>query len=85
MKNIFLTIAIIAILFSSCRNNSSKKTDTHIHDDGTEHVNHDNSTEKMPKQELFEVKVDSLTFKKDSLKSEHETEHSHDGGHKHKH
>lgn len=85
MKNIFFTIAICAILFSSCRNTSSKKTDTHIHDDGTEHVNHDNNTEKTPKQELFEVEIDSLTIEKDSLKSERKTEHSHEGGHKHTH
>ena len=85
MKNIFFTIAIFAILFSSCRNKSSKQTDTHIHDDGTEHINHDISEEKMPKQELFEVEIDSLTIEKDSLNKDQETEHSHDGGHIHKH
>ena len=85
MKNIFFTIAIFAILLGSCRNNSAKKTDTHIHDDGTEHINHDNNEEKMPEQELFEVEIDSLTIKKDSLNSDQETEHSHDGVHKHKH
>lgn len=85
MKNIFLTIAIFAILLSSCRNNAPKQTDTHIHDDGTEHINHDNSEEKMPEQELFEVEIDSLTIKKDSLNRDKETEHSHDGGHTHKH
>lgn len=85
MKNIFFTIAIFAILLGSCPNKSPKQTDTHIHDDGTEHINHDNSEEVMPKQELFEVEIDSLTIKKDSLNSDPETEHSHDGVHKHKH
>ena len=85
MRNIFFTIAICAILFSSCHNNSSKKTDTHLHEDGTEHINHDNSEEKMPKQELFEVEADSLTIKNDSLNSDQKMEHSHDDGHIHKH
>ncbi|KAF0129220.1 MAG: hypothetical protein FD155_2709 [Bacteroidetes bacterium] len=85
MKHIIFTLAIFAILLSSCRNNSSKTTDTHMHDDGKEHVNHDNKEEKTPQQELFEVEIDSLTTKKDSLNSDQETEHSHDDGHKHKH
>lgn len=84
MKDIFLLMALSAILFSSCGNKSSKNTDSHTHEDGTEHVNHDNS-EISPKQELFEVEIDSITVEKDSLKSEQKTEHSHDGGHKHKH
>ena len=87
MKNIFFTIAILVILLSSCRNKSNKKTDTHVHDDGTVHINHDNSSVAAPKQESFEVDIDSLHNEKDTLKNEHETEHSHshEDGHEHSH
>ena len=85
MKNILSAIAIFAILLSSCQNNSSKQTDTHIHEDGTEHINHENSAETTPKQELFEVENDSLTIEKDSLNSKAGKMHSHDDGHEHKH
>jgi len=85
MKNIIFIVAIFSILFSSCRNNSIKKSDTHIHDDGTEHINHDNGAGMMPEQELFEVEIDSITIDKDSLISDHEKVHSHDGGQKHEH
>jgi len=85
MKNIFLAIAIFAILLSSCRNKSTINTDTHIHEDGTEHVNHDTGLDEAPEQEVFDVEIDSLTTEKDSLKSEHEEMHSHDGGQNHKH
>lgn len=87
MKNIFFTVAIIVILLSSCRNKSNNKSDTHVHDDGTEHVNHDNDPVNAPVQESFEVDIDSLHLEKDTLKNEHETEHSHshEGGHEHTH
>ena len=63
----------------------NKKTDTHTHEDGSEHVNHDATPEVAPEQEVFEIESDSLTVENDSLKSEHETEHSHEDGHGHKH
>lgn len=87
MKNIFFTIAIFIILLSSCRNKSNRKTNTHIHDDGTEHIDHENGSVATPKQELFELEFDSLHIEKDTLNSEHETEHSHshEGGHEHTH
>lgn len=85
MKNILYTIAILLIILSSCVNKSNKNTDTHIHEDGTEHVNHESGSVTTPKQESFEVEIDSLTIIKDTLKSEHETEHSHEDGHEHTH
>lgn len=85
MKNTFLIITILFIFLSSCGINSTKKTDSHTHDDGTEHINHDNSSVTAPKQELFEIDNDSLSIDKDTLKSEHDNEHSHshEDGHKH--
>ncbi len=87
MKNIFFAILASAFLFSSCVNNSEKKTNIHMHDDGSEHVNHDNTFNEAPEQELFEIEHDSISAKKDTLKSEHEKEHTHahEGGHEHKH
>jgi hypothetical protein len=83
MKNILFTIAILVFLLSSCNNNSSEKAGTHVHDDGTEHSDHDNGNEKTPDQEEFEVK-DSLPDEKESLKSDDKTMHTHDDGHEHK-
>jgi len=86
MKNTFFAIVFFAILFGSCRNNSSKPTGTHTHDDGSVHTDHEHLEEKMPKQELFEVEIDSLLFQKDTLSiSKQKIEHSHNGGHPHKH
>lgn len=89
MKNIFVAIAMaaFAILFSSCGNNPDKKTNTHTHDDGSEHINHDNSHEALPEQEVFELESDSLPVKKDTLNIEHQEEHthSHEDGHEHSH
>lgn len=85
MKNIFLTVTISIILLSSCGVNSTKKVDAHIHEDGTEHTNHDNSSVTTPKQELFEIENDTLSNENETLKNEHEKEHSHshEDGHKH--
>jgi len=85
MKTIFLAIAISAFVFSSCRHNSSESSDTHTHEDGTVHSNHSHShsEEDMPQQEVFEVEIDSLSQKTDSMKQQ--VEHSHNGGHTHKH
>ncbi len=87
MKNIFFTIAMSAILLSSCGNDTNKKTDMHTHEDGSEHVNHDNAFNEAPEQELFEIEHDSISAKKDTLKSDAKKEHSHshEGGHEHKH
>lgn len=85
MKNTFLLLALVAILISSCVNKHSKNTDTHVHEDGTEHVNHDNSSEKMPQQESFEVITDSLSNGNDTIKKTLKKEHSHGHGHTHTH
>ena len=85
MKNIFFTVAILVFLLSSCGTNSNKKTDTHTHEGGSEHVNHDNASDVAPKQEAFEVDNDSLHTEKDTMKNEHENEHSHEDGHEHTH
>ena len=87
MKNALFVIAIFVIVLSSCRNKSTKKTDTHVHDDGTVHNNHNDGSVAAPKQESFEVDVDSLYHEKDTLKEEHEKahSHSHEDGHEHTH
>lgn len=84
MKNSLLLMAFFVILFSGCATNTSKNADTHTHEDGTEHENHKHS-EISPEQELFEVEIDSMAVENDSLKTEQNTEHTHAGGHKHKH
>jgi len=87
MKNLFFAIIAAAFLFSSCGNNSEKKTNTHTHHDGSVHNNHDESHEVAPKQEVFEVESDSIEVKNDTSKTEAKKEHSHshNGGHTHKH
>lgn len=87
MKNIFFAILASAFLFSSCVNNSEKKTNIHMHDDGSEHVNHDATPDVAPKQEVFELESDSLTVENDTIKSDAKKEHSHshEGGHEHAH
>jgi hypothetical protein len=87
MKNLFFAIAASAFLFSSCVNNSEKKTNIHKHDDGSQHVNHDATPDISPEQEVFELKGDSLTVEKDTIKSKAKKEHSHahEGGHEHAH
>lgn len=87
MKNIFFALVASAILFSSCGNNSEKKTSTHTHDDGSEHVNHDATPEVAPEQEVFEIESDSLTVDSDTITSETKKEHSHshEGAHEHAH
>jgi hypothetical protein len=87
MKNIFIAIVVFAFIFSSCGNNSNKKTNIHTHDDGTEHINHDHAYDTVPDQEVFELDGDSLSDIKDTLNHTHENEHSHshDDGHEHTH
>jgi hypothetical protein len=80
MKTLIITLALVGILLSSCSNNSSNNKDTHVHDDGTKHSNHDHKTDETPKQEQFEVGNDTL---KNGEENNHT--HSHDGGHDHTH
>lgn len=62
----------VFVLTSSCNNNSDSKN-THQHDDGSTHADHDTT---KPVQQEFNV-VDST--KKDT------TTHTHDDGKKHSH
>ena len=74
MKNVLLISSICAALFFviSCGNNNSQ-TDTHIHDDGSTHKDHDTT---KPVQQEFNV---ADTTKKDT------TTHTHADGEKHSH
>jgi len=88
MKKIFFAIVASAFLFSSCGNSADKKTNTHTHEDGSEHINHDNNThDEAPEQEVFELNSDPLHTEKDTMKSKHESahSHSHEDGHEHTH
>jgi hypothetical protein len=83
MKKIFSIIAILAIVFavSSCGNKKKKDSqahDTHVHEDGSVHENHDNDT---PAQESFEVKEDSDAHQHNT--DEHAHEHGDEAGHDH--
>jgi len=87
MKKILFIIAALAILFSSCGTRTNENTDSHTHDDGTVHADHQNGSDTIPEQEIFEVQNDSDQLGKDTLKSADESdhEHSHENGHEHQH
>ena len=74
MRKMLFVSSICAAMFfvSSCGNNNSK-TDTHIHEDGSTHSDHDTT---KPVQQEFNV-TDSI--KKDT------TTHKHDDGSTHSH
>jgi len=72
-KLIFISSICAAMFFAiSCGNNNSK-TDTHVHDDGSTHQDHDTT---KPVQQEFNV---ADTIKKDTIA------HTHDNGKKHTH
>jgi uncharacterized protein YcfL len=82
MKKSLIVISVTALMLSACsgnqRNEHGHSHDTHTHDDGTVHQNHD---AEEPKQEEFSVSDDTL-----SKSNQPETEHTHDGHeHPHKH
>ena len=87
MNKLFFIIITLTILFSSCGNKENTKSNVHTHEDGSVHTDHDNGTVVTPKQELFEVKNDSVEIVNDTDKSEKESEHdhSHENGHEHTH
>lgn len=87
MKKFFFTVLAMAIFLISCGDKSNEKTDTHIHEDGSLHSNHDDGSVVMPEQEVFEVQKDSVQLEKDTLKSvdESDLKHSHESGEEHKH
>ncbi len=68
MKQILLPIALVAMFSLACANDKHSHSDdtTHVHDDGSMHENHADSTHH---QEEFEVAGDST-----------EVGHSHDDG-----
>ena len=74
MKKVLLISSICTALFfvSSCGNNNSQ-TDTHIHEDGSTHSDHDTA---KPEQQEFNV---NDTLKKDT------SVHTHKDGEKHSH
>jgi len=83
MKKLFFTALVLTFLLGSCGNRSNKNTDTHSHEDGTEHTDHQSDT--IPKQESFEVHDESDHLKKDSLEKASKDEHKHESGKGHKH
>jgi len=82
---------IIAIIFSaliifgltSCESCSSKNqpADTHVHDDGSVHGNHEEEAKAPASQESFQVKADSTVVQPEK-KDDHKHDHS-DPNHKH--
>ncbi len=86
MKKLLFVLMVLAITVSSCGSRTNEKTDTHTHDDGSQHTNHNESTDEAPKQELIEIH-DSVQSEKDTLINKHESdhEHSHETGKEHKH
>ncbi len=68
MKPLFLPLAFVAMFSLACANDKQSHSDeTHVHDDGSMHENHADTTHHH--QEEFEVGSDST-----------EVEHSHDDG-----
>lgn len=74
MKNILMSMALVVAIASACTNDS-KENNTHTHDDGSAHQNHD--TVKVTQEEFT---VDST--KVDTVHEEHDHDHS-DSDHKH--
>lgn len=73
MKKILLLTSISAFVSITSCNSGTEKKDSHIHDDGSTHTNHDTI---KPVQQEFNV---ADTVKKDT------TTHTHAGGEKHAH
>ncbi|MCU4177329.1 hypothetical protein [Carboxylicivirga sp. N1Y90] len=97
MKNLFLVLAVMALVFSSCGNKEKKQDEgTHTHEDGTVHEAH---AADAANQEAFEVKDTSAcakscaekcakecSEKKDTTKCcPTEAEEKHAEGHDHDH
>jgi hypothetical protein len=73
MKKLTLLTAICSIIAATSCNNNSGKENTHTHDDGSTHSDHDTT---KPAQQEFNV---ADTAKKDT------TTHIHADGEKHSH
>lgn len=80
MKKIFLILAIVGLIFTSCGSKNKKdSTAAHTHEDGTVHTNdaHKFDTDAKPEQEDFEVETDSVAGHKHESGDEHEHAHDH--------
>lgn len=81
MKNLFLAIALVAFIFSSCGHSRKKthevKEGYHTHSDGTVHKDsdHGHSTD--------EVKQESFTVEGEKESKEEHKGHGHDHDHSH--
>lgn len=74
MKKIFFLASICAfVLITSCNNNNTESKNTHQHEDGSAHDDHDTT---KPVQQEFNV---TDTTKKDTIG------HTHKDGEKHSH
>ena len=70
MKKLFIAAIAASFLFASC---GKKSEGTHTHEDGTEHADHDDTTE----QEEFNA-ADSSNHEHDSTEHHHDsTTHTH--------
>ena len=76
MKKVFLIGSISICLAMSACNNDKKEPDTHAHDDGSTHADHDTT---KPQQQEFSVS-DSTNIKDTTDK-----QHIHKDGEKHSH
>ena len=88
MKSRIIIIVFAVILFglTSCgrkrsENSTEHNHNTHTHADGTVHSDHA-PEQDLPQQESFKVEADSATVKADSVKQEHDHDHS-DPNHQH--
>ncbi|MBK9636937.1 MAG: hypothetical protein IPO63_03650 [Bacteroidetes bacterium] len=82
MKRQFVFILFVAVFLVACSNNqnneNSHQDETHVHEDGSTHQNHDDND--TAKQEEFDVTQDTTLNQADSL------HHTHDGSeHTHQH
>lgn len=81
MKKLLLSVAVIGMLFTACREKKSEDhghdhTDgTHQHEDGEEHANHETDT----------VSQEEFTVGKDSAATKEAHDHDHENGEDHKH
>lgn len=73
MKKVLLLASISAFVLTTSCNNGTEKKDTHTHDDGSTHADHDTT---KPVQQEFNV---ADTTKKDT------STHTHADGEKHSH
>lgn len=61
MKNLFMALAVMAFVLTSCGSKQQSTEETHTHVDGSVHEGHDHSDHEhaVGQQETFEVTPDS--------------------------